>query len=1060
MNFEVINSNNYTMKTKFNGILALLLALFVQISFAQEKTVSGIVSESSGPLPGVTVIIKGTKTGTQTDFDGKYSIKVKTGAVLQFSFVGMQTVDKTVGTSNALNIVMQESAMALDEVVITAFGIERNPKQLGYAVSKIGGEDVIEDAEPDLVRSLSGKVAGVNVNFSTGVAGASNQINIRGATTIGGSSQPLIIVDGVTYDNSQVSTSSQVTGGGGYESGLSTLDANDIASITVLKSAGASALYGSRASDGVIVITTKSGSKTGAGEKLNVNVSSGIYFENIANLPDYQNTYGNGVNFDYVNANGSWGPRFDSMLTIPTWPNLLAAFPELGPTQPYEAQPNNVKNLFKTGYTSDNSVNFSYNDDKGNFGATISNLAQNGYIPFNTYDKSSFATGGNFKLNNGLTIGATLSYADTKQIGGFFGENQFSGAASSFARTLWMGRTWNTSLPYTHPITGASVVPNSGWDHPLWSWEHDKITTNTKRNVVNTNISYDFNDNITASYRLGINKYDLDRKEVRDLGSRANNGLGAVTTDRYSNEDLESTFLLNFKYDLTKDLGLTAILGSNMLQNTTERSAVLGNTFISPNIFTIENNLNITLVKGLGYARKRTIGAYADVGLAYKNYFFINATGRNDWSSSLPKDNRSYFYSSVSTSLIFTEALKLESDILTFGKFRGGYASVGRDSGPEFLSRTFSVGQAFNGVPIIANNTFLGDTELTPEFTDELELGLDLEFFKRRVVVDFSWYKKVTTDLISPVSVPSSSGYTTFNTNIGEMQNKGVEIALTLVPVQTSDFKWSLFTTFTKNENKVVELVEGLERIRFNGNQISYAIVGQPFGIFYGSRFARDEGGNYLINQSGGGIIQDLENGIIGDPNPDFKMSFINTFKYKNFSLKAQFDWKEGGDVSSSSIIALLGRGVTKDTEDREKTFIIPGFYGDNNGNPILDGQGNKIPNTTQMSMNELYFSPAGGNTFAINSVDEASIYDGTVYRLREVGLTYDVPTKFLEKTPFGKISLSAIANNLWYFAPNVPKYTNFDPEVTSFGSTRLQGIEVSAAPTSKRYGFKVNLTF
>ena len=271
-----------------------------------------------------------------------------------------------------------------------------------------------------------------------------------------------------------------------------------------------------------------------------------------------------------------------------------------------------------------------------------------------------------------------------------------------------------------------------------------------------------------------------------------------------------------------------------------------------------------------------------------------------------------------------------------------------------------------------------------------------------------------------------------------------------------------LFTTFTKNKNEVTKLVEGLERIQFNANEVPHAIVGEPFGVFFGSRFARDANGNYLIDQSTGGIRPDLENGIIGDPNPDFKMSFINTVSYKGLSLKAQVDWRKGGDIHSSSIPTLLGRGVTRDTENREKSFIIPGFYGDANGNLILDGNGNPIANTTQISMNDLYFSPstATGNTFGINSVAEASVYDGTVFRLREVSLTYSLPKKWLENTFLGNVSLSAVGNNLWYFAPNVPKYTNFDPDVTAFGSTRVQGVEIASAPSAKRYGMKLNITF
>ncbi len=1048
--------------------LCTLCFLGISVAFSQqEKTISGLVTDQDNiPLPGVNILVKGTTTGTQSDFDGNYLINASVGDVLVYSYLGQKTTERTIGSSDTIDVQMDLDTQELQEVVVTAFGIERNSRDLGYAVSKVESEEITDNSEPDLIRSLAGKVPGVNVNFSTGVAGASNQINIRGATTIGSSSQPLIIVDGIAYDNSQITTSSQTTGGGGYGSGLSSLDPNDIASVNILKSTAAAALYGSRAADGVIVITTKSGAGASTAEKVNINFSTGTYFETIANLPEYQNRYGAGVNYGYVNANGSWGPSFESLSTIPTWPNVLAAFPDLfGPTIPYSAKPKNVENLFKTGTVFDNSVSLAYGDETGSFNITVSDLNQEGYIPYNSFDRTSVSMGGNYTLDNGITIGGTMSFSDTKQVGGFFGENQFAGSASSFARTLWMARDWDTSLPFENPVTGASVTPNNGWDHPLWSWKHDQIITNTDRTVANVNVGYAFDEHISASLRVGINRFGLDRKEIRDIGSRANNGLGAVTTDEFTNEDIESTFLVNFDYDLTEDIGFTAIIGNNVLQNTSDRSAIIANTFISPGIFTVENNLNVTLVNptpinGIGYARKRNIGVFGEVGLSFKQFFFINATGRNDWSSSLPKDNNSYFYPSVSTSFIFTDAFDIGGDVLTFGKLRAGYASVGRDAQAEFLNRTFAVGNAFSGAPVIANRSALGDTQLTPEFTDEIEAGIDLEFFTRRIILDLSWYKKTTTDLISPVSVPSSSGFSTFNTNIGEIQNEGVEIGLTLVPFQTENFKWTAFTTFTKNMNEVTQLVEGLERIQLDANQIAYAIVGEPFGVFFGSRFARDANGNYLINQAGGGIVQDLENGVIGDPNPDFKMGFINTFSFKNLSLRAQFDWKEGGDIHSSSIQALLGRGVTRDTEDRERTFIIPGFYGDNAGNPILDANGNQIPNTTQIDMNELYFSPAGGNTFGLNSLNEAEIYDGTVYRLRELSLSYDLPSKWLDKTPFGKVSFSVQGNNLWYFAPNVPRYTNFDPEVTSFGSTRLQGIEVSAAPTSKRYGFKLNLTF
>lgn len=1050
------------MKPKLTNCLLLLLVLFAQIAFAQERTVSGTVSDNNGlPLPGVSILVKGTETGTQTDFDGKFSIKATPTQVLVISFIGMKTQEIT-ASSAKLAVKLMDDAFELEGVVVTAFGIKRNPKDLGYSVSTVNTSEITENSEPDLLRALNGKVPGVNINVTNGVAGASNQITIRGVNSFSGDTQPLIIVDGVQYSNNEVTTSSQVTGGGSYQNGLSSIDPNDIATFNVLKSAAAAALYGSRARNGVIVITTKSGgSGSKKGNKLSVNVGSGTYFETIANLPDYQNKYGAGSNFNYSNSNGSWGPAFADVLTIPTWAPILAAFPDqFGPTVPYVAKPNNVKDLFDTGIVIDNTIGLNYSGADGNFSATISDLGQDGYIPYNTFDRTSVSVGGNFKLPNGLTVGGNMSYAKTSQIGGFFGENQFDGSSSSFARALFLARNWDLNLPYKHPTTGYSVTPLAGqFDHPLWSWENDQIKTDTYRTVVGLNLSYKINDNISASYRVGMNRYNLERREIRDLGSRAESGVGSITADNFMNQDIESTLLFNFNYKLSEDFGFEAIVGNNIIQNESSRTAFYGKELVLPDVFRLGNTKTISSLEDSG-TRKRTVGVFADVTFSYKNFLFLNGTARNDFSSSLPKNNNSYFYPSVSGSFVLTEALKMNSKILNFAKLRLAYAKVGNDAPAEFLNRSFVQGQAYNNTPIIRNSGFLPDQNVVPEFSEELEFGTDVELFDRRVIIDFSIYNKETTNILTDVTVPVTSGFQTLNTNLGAITNKGIEIGLTLVPIKTNNFKWTAFTAFTQNRNEVTELAPGLDRVRLDANEVAYIIPGQPFGVFYGTKFARDDNGNFLINQAGGGIIQDPELGIIGDPTPDFKMSVANTFSYKGFSFRTQFDYRKGGDIRSTTIESLLGRGVTRDTENRERTFIIPGFYGDNDGNPILDGAGNQIPNAVQLSMNELYFSPGGGNTFAINSVDEAGIYDGTVFRLREASLTYDVPSKFLNKTPFGGISFSIIGSNLWYYAPNVPRYTNFDPESGSYGSTVLQGIEVAAAPTARRYGFKLNLTF
>ncbi|AOZ98596.1 SusC/RagA family TonB-linked outer membrane protein [Flavobacterium commune] len=1062
------------MKPKLKVILLLFTAIITQLSYSQERLVTGTVSDNTGiPLPGVSILVKGTQSSTQSDFDGKFNIKVAPTQTLVFSYIGMKT-QEIPANSTSISVKLLDDSIELEGVVITAFGIKRNPKDLGYSVSSIKTEEITENSEPDLIRSLSGKVAGVNVNISSGVAGAANQITIRGVNTFTGNTQPLIVVDGVTYNNTSVTTSNQSTGGGAYESALSTLDPNDIASINILKSAAASALYGSRAVNGVIVITTKSGSaKSAKTNKSTVTFGSGIYFENIANLPDYQNKYGAGANFKYSEtSNGSWGPAFGKAGvvynlnddgTIPTWATVAEVAPELGSTVPYVAKPNNVKDLFRTGLVADNTLGFNYTGQDGSFNTTISNLNQDGYIPYNTYDRTSISIGGNFNLSDKFTIGGNMSFSDTKQIGGFFGDDSFvdEAVAPSFARTLFIARNWDLNLPFENPVTGKSVTPNGNqFDHPLWSWKHDKITTNTTRTVAGVNMNYKFNEHISASYRMGYNKYDLNRQEIRDKGSLAYGGIGVLKTENFNNEDIESTLLINFNYQLSKDIGLTAILGNNILQTKTSRTSYLGKEFIVPDIFNMRNTKNISSLYDEGDI-KRNAGIFADLTFSYKDYFFINATGRNDFSSTLPANNNSYFYPSVSGSLIVTDALKLDSKVLTFAKLRGGYAKVGNDAAAEFLNSTLLIGDAYNENPVIGNNDYLSDQQIKPEFTQEYEIGADLEFFNRRIALDFSLYKKRTTDLITEVSVPVSSGFLSYNTNVGEMENKGIEVGLTLVPIKSQDFKWTLFSTFTKNKNKVTKIAEGLDRSPIDIDQVGYIIQGEAFGTFYGTKFARDNEGNYLIDPSSGGILAATETGIIGDPNADFKMSFINTFKYKNISLRTQFDWKQGGDIHSTTIESLLGRGVTRDTEDREHTYIIPGYLGNTDGTPMLDSNDQKIPNTTQITMNDLYFSPGtNGNTFAINSVDEATVYDGTVFRLREISLTYDFPSQLLKKSFLDKASLSILGSNLWYFAPNVPKHTNFDPEVTSFGSNRLQGVEVTSAPTAKRLGLKLNLTF
>ena len=1057
--------------------LFLLIVLFVFISgynlFAQTIVITGTVTSSvqgEGAIPGVTVTVKSTTVGAITDVNGKYSVTApQNSTTLVFSYIGMKRQEVEIGGRKVIDVVMEPDLLGLDEVVVTAVGIQRSTKSVGYSVSTVNADLTQEKSEPDMLKALQGKVPGVDIRVGQGAPGAASNITIRGSSSFYGSNQPLIVVDGVPYSNDQVSTSSQTTGtGGAYSSGLSTLDPNNIETLTVLKGSAAAALYGSRASNGVLLITTKSGKGGEAGRGLEVTVNTSIAKETIANLPDYQNTYGNGSNFTYANSNGSWGQRFDSRDSIPVWPDYLAAFPNLFPSSgnmKYQAQPNNVKDLFKTGTIYENSVSISGGDAKNSFSSTASALNQDGYIPESNFDRYSISVGGRSKLNNGLNVGGNLSFSSTKQVGGFFGENQFTGAASSFARSLFLGRTWDMTLPYENPANGwpVSALGNQ-FDNPLWSYRHNTITTNTDRTVAGINMDYNLNSWFNISYSLGMNNIQMNRREVTDIGSRAAATTGEIKEDNYNKREIESNLLLTLAHQLGTDFSIKAILGHNVNQRTTKRQAYDGKVIMVPGIYDITNTRDLVTLNG-GFSQRRLYAVFADVSLSYKNWLYLNIVGRNDWSSTLPKENRSYFYPAVSTSFIFTDAFGIKNDILSLGKIRASYAQVGNDADPYSLANVFYLGDPFGGKFTLTTPNTRNNPNLKPERSAETELGTELQFLNGRIGLDFTWYSKLSKDMIAPVPVPDASGFEYQYLNFGSMRNRGIEIGFNLVPLQMPNgLKWEIFTSFTKNKSEVVSLISGVDRLNLANLGIGLTPVIEPgyaYGSFRGSYALRDDKGNMIIDPVTGFPYTAQDEKIIGDPNPDFVMGVTNTVSFKGFTLSALWDWRQGGDLYSVTIYSLLGRGVTKDTEDREHSWIVPGVYGDAQGNLLLDANNNPIQNRTGITTNDLYFYGGGTETtFAINSATEFNIYDATVYRLREVSIGYDLPKKWIQKAKIGRVNISVTGRNLWYFAPNVPTHTNFDPEINNYGSSNIQGIDLSCAPTSRRIGVNLKVTF
>lgn len=1067
---------------KIASLLSVLM-LLCTLAFGQSRTITGTVKDENGnPIPFATITQTDTRNVTTADASGNFSITVPQNARLTISSTGFQATTVTPGVG-VLNLTLQRGG-ELTEVVVTGLGIRRSEKALGYSVSKLDPSSVSQKSEPDLLKGLQGKVPGVDIRSSQGTPGAATRIQIRGNSSFGLETQPLIVVDGIPYSNDQLTTSSQTSGGGAYGSGFANLDPNDIETFTVLKGAAASALYGSRASRGVVLITTKSGSAKKGVKPLNVNFRSSYSVEKIANLPDYQNSYGTGAQFLYSNSNGSWGPRFglgnvysaggvvlrpsaSGVDSLPAWPEFLAAYPELfdkNGNMAYVARPNNVKDLFQTGNVIENSISVNGGGANSSVALTASNVMHEGYVPNTNYTRNNVGIGGQMNYNK-LTIGGNFSFARSKQKGGFFGENQAEGATSQFARTLFLGRNWDLNLPY-QDANGKPLIPNGGaqFDNPRWAAINNVMTTIEERVITGIRLGYKVNNWINLDYNFGTNSASVARNEITQEFSRAANGLGRIIIDNYRTQELQSTLIANFNPKISNDFTLDFKVGNQINQRTTRRETNTGLDFVVPKIYNLVNTATQSFNADTR-GKRRIVGFFADATLGYKNFAFINVAGRNDRTSTLPFENASYYYPAVSGSLVWTEALKLKSNWLDYGKVRAGWAKVGNDAPPNNGQDVFVINQNFLGQPSTSLNAQTIDPQLTPEFTKELELGLDLSLFKRRANLDVTVYDKTTTDLIYGIDVPSTTGYGSFVTNIGEISNKGIEIGLNVRPVVTKTFSWDIRAAFTKNENTVEKLVEGLDRAPLGGgfsNGIqTYLEPGKPFGYLYGPKTDRLPDGTPLINPATGMMIEALEPGMIGNPNPDFKLGITNSLSYKGFTLTGLFDMTQGGDIYSVTVSSLLGRGVTEDTKDRETLWVIPGVYGDpNTHQPILVG-GKTVPNQTRITTNDLFFAPGGASaTFAINASEEANVYDATVYRLRELTLGYDLPKSLVSKWGIAGVRMSLSGRNLWYLAPNFPKHTNFDPEVGSYGASAIQGIEFSAAPTTRRIGVNLNVTF
>ncbi len=1046
----------------------------------QQRTVTGkVTDEDNVPLPGVNVTAVGTTVSVSTDNEGRYQITVPAESnSLLFHFVGFVDAVQAIGSRSVIDVRLTTDELELDEVIVTAAGIQRKSNTLGYSVSTLTADNLAQKNEPDPVRALAGKVAGVNIQGGGGVAGGATNITIRGNSSLGNNNQPLYVVDGIPFDNSTFASVGGTQGNQGIANRAFDLDPNNIQSMTVLKGAAAAALYGSRAANGAIIITTKASAKQSRkGTEITLNTSYSL--EEIAGLPDYQHLYGQGTNFDYrEGVFGSSGSAYSSRATIPhPLASMYSAadFPEffeadgVTPIQvPYQSYAGAAQHdFFRTGGVLETALSISSGSEKGNFTAGLSRTKNEGIVPANDITRTSINIGGNIRMDNKFYASGTINYIMTNQtsppLGGGTGDGSIMANLYYFPTSVDL-----TGLPYENPNTGDNVFARAGLDNPYWSAIHSPSTSDVDRYYGNFVLGYDPVDWLNIQNSIGFNAYTDRRLSVLGKGSSVY-ANGSMVADNIYRQELDNTLLVTITKEFAEDYTVRAIFGNNVNQRMTQRSAFNGDNIITKGIHDISNTSTITLgnlPNNRARIKQRYYAFFGDITVDYKNFLSVNLVGRNDVSSTLPANNRSYFYGGANGSFNFTNAFDISNRILSSGTLRMGYTRVGNEATPYLTTNVYNTNQSAGGLEAPFSNSVVSNAStltlsndltnpnLKPEFITEFEVGTELQFFSRRVSLDFTYYHKKSTSQIFTVDSPPSTGYQRRIINLGQTSNKGVEIMLSGTPFRTSSgFNWDINANFTQNVNMVDDLGEYAQLVYATN---SVHIPGQPYGQIYRARYARDDEGNILVNPQTGKPISSGVSGPVGNPNPRFMAGLNNTLSLKGVTLDFLFDWKEGGAIYSANIGEAMARGVTRDTEDRELLYIGPGVLGDvNTLQPLLDGNGNKIPNNTAIPVIDYYFS--GG--YGPGGIQEGTVFDATVFRLREISLGYAIPQKLLGKTPFGSAFISISARNLWYYAPNFPKYMNYDPEVST-GSANAAGTDSYGVPTSRRYGVNLRFSF
>ncbi len=1093
-------------KTLLKGFL--LACMTCVTVFAQDRKITGKITsaEDGSSLPGVSVVVKGTAKGTNTDGNGSYSIDAPSTATLVFSFVGTITQEIAIGNRTSFDVKLAADSKQLSEVVVTAIGIQRDKKALAYAVSSVKGDQLAQRSEPDPLRALTAKVPGVNIIAGGGAPGQGTRITIRGNNSFDGNNQPLFVVDGIPFDNSTNANS------GGFNSNTVSsnraydIDPNNIESMNVLKGAAASALYGSRAANGVIVITTKSGSKS-ARKGLEVTYNASYSTEKLSTVPDYQNSYTQGSNQNYsASFIGNWGPAFPAEAdringalgfnrytkalfassgypegTVPNplvtsgygAPRYPAVFPELldanGKALPYDLKPRDiVGGFFKEGRVVENGISISAGGDKTSINAGVSRTRNEGIIPNSFTQRTSLNFGGNATLANGIILSGNVNYVNTVQQSpqsgaSFFADYGSGSTGSIYSRLFYLPRNYDLNgLPFENPVDGSNVFYRA-LDNPLWTAKYNLYNSNVNRIFGNMALSYDVTPWLNVLAKGGVNTYtDVQRNNIRPGGTAV--PLGSIARADVSRTELDFTFLATATHDFSEKFNAKLLAGVNANERSGSDFGAYGSPVIDPNVI----NVGTTLTQSAGdyNFRRRLYGIFGELTLSYNNYLYLTGSVRNDHSSTLPAANNSYVYPAVTASFVFSEALHLPKTFLNFGKLRANYATVGKDADPYNVSTAYNLGTTYaTGNPYSTASLpgKLNNANLKPEFTTEVEVGTELQFFNNRIGVDLAYFDRKSTQLIVSRRVATSSGFYYAVSNAGQINNNGIELGLTIVPIKTkSGFTWTSYAAYTRLRSEVAS-TGGNGDILLSGvgssNLATIFRAGQPYGMIYGSQNARSESGKLLLNPETGLPFTLPESQILGNPAPNFTLGWTNTFTYKGFTLSALMDYRKGGKMFSVTAASLLLRGQLKFSEDREGMRVIPGVLGDPATYKAILEDGKEVKNTIPLSAFTYHFS----NGFGAYGADETNVYDVTVIRLREVSLGYSVPKTFLNKYAkfLGSFRISASGRNLWFYAPNMLTGLNFDPEVlSSFANSNVQGFDLGAAPSTRRFGINLSATF